>query len=161
MGFILYLQQVLILPSCMKRLILWIPPWHFPLSLFIIKQDKNGDGDSSLLLKATASRGRWKPDASKNKRKSLRSCCLKFSIEIKSKGCRFSSVKRNAYVGMCKRWYETIVIYSRPVAGREFFLSYRKPRFYMIKTLREVRTASVWKHVAKATRRRRRISQER
>lgn len=114
-----------------------------------------------MLLKATASRGRWKPDASKNKRKSLRSCCLKFSIEIKSKGCRFSSVKRNAYVGMCKRWYETIVIYSRPVAGREFFLSYRKPRFYMIKTLREVRTASVWKHVAKATRRRRRISQER
>ena len=43
------------------------------------------------------------------------------------------------------------------VSAMPFFLSYRKLRFYTIKTLREDRTAAEWKNVACATRRRRRI----
>ena len=50
---------------------------------------------------------------------------------------------------------------QNPSGGDEGFLSYGKLCFHTTKTLREDRTAVVWKYVAIATRRRRRISQAR
>ena len=50
---------------------------------------------------------------------------------------------------------------QNPSGGDEGFLSYGELRFHTTKTLREDRTAAVWKYVAIAPRRRRRISQAR